>query len=83
MNLDSLPQNKMCIIFLPPVDCTGPKKITEKAKESFWPRLASDIEKNNVKFKDLAPECGICREDTTVLPFDHQIQNDQGETHRE
>ncbi|KAH7167978.1 hypothetical protein DER46DRAFT_660600 [Fusarium sp. MPI-SDFR-AT-0072] len=82
MTPDSLPQNKMCIIFLPPVDCTGPKKITEKAKESFWSRFASDIEKNNVKFKDLAPECGICREDTTVLLFDHQIQNNQGETHR-
>ncbi|KAK2675456.1 hypothetical protein RAB80_007641 [Fusarium oxysporum f. sp. vasinfectum] len=72
----------MCIIFLPPVDCTGPKKINEKAKESFWPRLASDIERNNVEFRDLAPECGICGEDITVLPFDHKLQNDKGDTHR-
>ncbi|EXA01785.1 hypothetical protein NW765_003390 [Fusarium oxysporum] len=79
---DSLPRNKMCIIFLTPVDCTGQKKITGKAKESFWPQLASDIERNNVKFRDLAPECGICREDVTVLPFDHKLQNGKGETLR-
>ncbi|EMT60806.1 hypothetical protein FOC4_g10012087 [Fusarium odoratissimum] len=66
----------MCIIFLTPVDCTSPKKITEKAKESFWPQLASDIERNNVKLRDLAPEGGICRGDVTVLPFDHKLQND-------
>ncbi|EXL60470.1 hypothetical protein FOCG_03316 [Fusarium oxysporum f. sp. radicis-lycopersici 26381] len=72
----------MCIIFLTPVDCTGPKKITGKAKESFWPQLASDIERYNVKFRDLAPECGICREDVTVLPFDYKLQNGKEETHR-
>ncbi|RKK99565.1 hypothetical protein BFJ71_g6159, partial [Fusarium oxysporum] len=72
----------MCIIFLTPVDCTGPKKITGKAKESFWPQLASDIERYNVKFRDLAPECGICRGDVTVLPFDYKLQNGKEETHR-
>ncbi|KNB07562.1 hypothetical protein FOXG_08685 [Fusarium oxysporum f. sp. lycopersici 4287] len=72
----------MCIIFLTPVDCTGPRKITEKAKELLWSQLASDIERNNVKFRDLAPECGICREDVTVLPFDYKLQNGKGETHR-
>ncbi|KAJ0152740.1 Uncharacterized protein HZ326_4906 [Fusarium oxysporum f. sp. albedinis] len=44
--------------------------------------LSSYKMKNNVKFKDLAPECGICREDIAVLPCDHQLQNKNRETHQ-
>ncbi|KAF4954878.1 hypothetical protein FGADI_4980 [Fusarium gaditjirri] len=44
--------------------------------------LASQLTKDNVKFRDLAPECSICLEDITALPYEHAVQNEHGETHR-
>jgi hypothetical protein len=67
--------------FTTPIDFNGPKKVTDKSKETYWPQLASHIDNDAVEFKDLALNCSMCLEDITVFPHEH-VEDDNGETHQ-
>ncbi|KAF9765295.1 hypothetical protein IL306_002382 [Fusarium sp. DS 682] len=71
----------MCVNFTTPVDLNGPKKVSEKAKETFWPILSSHIDEGEIDFKDLALDCDICFQGITVFPKNH-VYDEDGDSHR-
>ncbi|EKJ74872.1 hypothetical protein FPSE_04908 [Fusarium pseudograminearum CS3096] len=59
---------------------TSAPTMNEMRAETNWPVLKSYLEDGKVSFEDLKLPCGICRDTMTVLPSQHQTDED-GMTH--